>query len=856
MTEQITLNIEGRKVKVDKGFLDLSPEEQNETVEEIAGSLGLEPANSGYMAQLNQGIAEGTGGLLDLLNPFDTPAVANVFGSDFSTGSAQTGIENLMDASGVERAEGDPEGFWANFTRGAGQAAGTAPFAGVATQAMRGAPGLIGSVSDDMAQGLNTVRGFASEVLAGGGARAAESAAEEAGLPEWAQTGAAIVGGVGTAALPWTVRRTPTAIGARKLGSAMKGAMMPYTESGAREVARKRVQELAGGQDRAAQMARDIQNGSELGLTPAQRTQDPNMLGIEQTAARQSPALRDRLEKRMAGSLENADSTIRGMGGDVADAQNFFSQRREEARSAIAGHVDRATRGALRPSVRNPESINSERVSGQIRQAEKQADVEETRMWDAVPKGAQVGTAGARRVANEIIQATPRAQQDDIPAKVRELLGEGSNAPFGEFETVAEMHGLYSELRRVARSAMAGSDQNRNKARIANTVADAILNDLGASAGETAIGRAINAARAYSAAKHEIFDQGTVGRLLKRTLDGDEQVAPQLSLERSLGRGGTAGKVAVEDIRRATDTDEMDEAIEDFLRSRFDRAAFKADGSFSDTGARNFLRDNAETLERMPYLRDTLEEAAETQRRAAAVSSRAGRVLKDMEKPSKSASAAFTQSAPENAIDEVFKSRRPSVAARQLAATARKDKTGAALDGLKGAVGDFLIRRSTTPSGLSGQKMREFLQSPENRLAIMSVFKPNEIRRFDIIATELGKLENARKAAPDIGALSNRSPNRIIEYAARIIAARQGAQAGGSGGGSIQTAQMASGRVKALLGNLQNDKAEQLLIDAVEDPELFRLLLVDPGRVELKPDQVNRLAPYFTGALAGSNSSE
>ena len=30
---------------------------------------------------------------------------------------------------------------------------------------------------------------------------------------------------------------------------------------------------------------------------------------------------------------------------------------------------------------------------------------------------------------------------------------------------------------------------------------------------------------------------------------------------------------------------------------------------------------------------------------------------------------------------------------------------------------------------------------------------------------------------------------------------------------------------------LQNDKAEQMLIDAVEDPELFRLLLIDPGRV-------------------------
>lgn len=38
-----TLNIQGRKVKVGDEFLSLSPEEQNETVEEIAASLNLQP---------------------------------------------------------------------------------------------------------------------------------------------------------------------------------------------------------------------------------------------------------------------------------------------------------------------------------------------------------------------------------------------------------------------------------------------------------------------------------------------------------------------------------------------------------------------------------------------------------------------------------------------------------------------------------------------------------------------------------------------------------------------------------------------------------------------------------------------
>lgn len=55
--------------------------------------------------------------------------------------------------------------------------------------------------------------------------------------------------------------------------------------------------------------------------------------------------------------------------------------------------------------------------------------------------------------------------------------------------------------------------------------------------------------------------------------------------------------------------------------------------------------------------------------------------------------------------------------------------------------------------------------------------------------------EPSRSRCKQHGGLSPRSPNRIIEMAARIIAARQGAKAGGGGGASIQTAQMASARV-------------------------------------------------------------
>ena len=54
---------------------------------------------------------------------------------------------------------------------------------------------------------------------------------------------------------------------------------------------------------------------------------------------------------------------------------------------------------------------------------------------------------------------------------------------------------------------MAGNDQNKNRARIANEVAEAVLKDLGAVDASTEAGRAINQAREFSAQMHETFDR-------------------------------------------------------------------------------------------------------------------------------------------------------------------------------------------------------------------------------------------------------------------------------------------------------------------------------------------------------------
>ena len=70
-----------------------------------------------------------------------------------------------------------------------------------------------------------------------------------------------------------------------------------------------------------------------------------------------------------------------------------------------------------------------------------------------------------------ILIITVWAQKSDIPFEVNSFLKQKDT------QSVAEMIGLYSKLRETARNAMSGTSKQKNTARIANTVAEAILKE-------------------------------------------------------------------------------------------------------------------------------------------------------------------------------------------------------------------------------------------------------------------------------------------------------------------------------------------------------------------------------------------
>lgn len=843
-----TLNIEGRKVKVDDSFLSLSPEQQEATIEEIASSLGVKGAQHPIMSQVNRGIADGVGGLVDLINPFD----GDEFG--FSTGSAKDGLQDAMQAGGVEVAQGEAKGFADNFWRGAGAgAAGMAPAAKGLQLAQR-APGMVGAIAQRLAPQAATTGGAATEMLAAGTGRGSGELLEQAGAPEWAQQTAEIAApAVALPALGATARgvgrvasKAPGAALARRTAQEVKRGVLPMTQQGAEEVAAERLRGLVGGEERAAELGRRIEADNDLGLTPAQQTGDPNLLGLEAQAMRENPLLREALEANKAASREKAATAIDATTGDVQDATGYFERRLDGFRKSLNAQAvwakakAGATEAGTRPNA--TETENSTRVVDAIQGQLNTALKREGALWNAVPRGAKVGTGNARTAAQNVTDSIPYAQREDIPKAVSDIL---SADVYAEGATVNDMHGAYSKLRQVARTAMAGTDQNKNRARIANEVAEAILKDLGAVDGATDIGRKINAARAYSRALHETFDQGTVGKVLNRTIDGDGTIAPETALGRTVGRGGAVGKVSADDLEKAAP--EGGAAIGDFLKGRFAATMRDASGTYTPKRAREWMRNNSELMEDYPSLRGEFAKALQSSDSASAFAARAEARIKLADK---SAAAQFAGTKDGKAVLSIIGADNPAKQARAVVSTARKDPTGKALAGVKAAFSDHLIAGATSKDGaLSGKGLLALMQDKQMQSAMAQVFDSGEVARLRRIAVQLAKVD--AKPAADVGNVMDSPANKIVEMVVRIAAARHGgSMGGGSMGGSIQTANIFTERARKALRNLTNDRARQLLLDAVEDPELFKELLRTPASIRLSGAKKSRLAPYLIGAGA------
>lgn len=826
------------------------------------------PAN-GFLGQFNKTVADA----VDFVNPFDNEAWANVAGGRFQTPSAGEMMQSLPFGGAAVADDSDPDNL--SGAAGKGLAQGAIAFLPI----MKGLQALGQSASvgpavrafaDDALRSMQSATGLGLEAAGAATSEVAREKVEQEGGGDTAQAAAAMLAPLGVAAAVPAARAIggqalnaaealpvsgPIVGAARRFPGQVAAAVAPYTSTGARRVAERQMVELAGGRERAAEIAARTTGENPLNLTPAQMANDPNFLALEQQAGRDDAALGQRLRDRAQTSVDVARQEIGGMGGDAAQAQATIADQQRRYEVELQARVDdvitRTNDAVAGIQPLRPNSQNSTEVMDLVYRELDNALTREKELWAAVPMDVAVPTGAAREALEREIANTSRAQADDIPQIARTLLSEEGG--LGDQTTVRELHGLYSKLREISRNARAGNNTNPNMARIADAVADGILQDLDATPlAQSPAGRAINEARDFSAALHKTFDQGEVGRLLTKTNDGDTSTAPELALSRTVGRSGERGLVGDRDLSTAT-LGQSEPFVADYLRGAFSGRAFNASGEFTALGARAFMRDNAELLARYPQLRRDIQEAVEDRVSAEDFAGRVATAIQGARDKRVSAAARFVDGPPEKAFEAILADQNPARAAAKLVAAARKgDPSGEALAGIKGAFSDYLIGRVFSTKNLQnvadGDKAVNIMAQPKVAAALRTMFSPAELGRLRSITRQLAKLQESQRTQREMGELVETRANRLVEYAARVVAARQGAQLGG-GMASLQTAQMASSRMREALGYLASDKASQLMADAVEDPELFRALLLEISPKNEK-QIIGKLWPYLSGAVA------
>lgn len=777
-----------------------------------------------------------------------------------------------------EAADDPSEVFFREIGAGA---ASLIPFVGAARMAQQA--GRSGKVAQTLREAAETIgrRPVASSTIegasiagAGGGAAGGRAVSGDSEAAPAMEALGAIAGGLSPAA----ALALPSA---GKLGlRAGRAAIDPFTREGSKIRAAKRVQGLTSDPSQAAEniatQADELPDAARQ-IPPAIRTGEKRLIGLQRRLADEDPSLERSLGRRTQAARESATD----LGETRPEAgREFISQRRQQAmnrlQQAAARAQGRAEDRISKIRSDTPQADSSRIVREEIEKALGAARAEENRLWSAVPQDVNRRTAQTRQTLKSIKdQMGKLSDPEDFPAFLREGQGKIKGT-----ESVKELQDFRSRVLREIRAERAKDAPNRTKIANLERVQEALLTDLGANPENIKKGgQALRDALDFSRTLNQRFTQGPIGRILGYERRGGPSVSGSEVLGRTVGRGGETGGEELDAIRRAVEGEDGEaaaqalnrvirqvteggeparQAISQFVRRNFTAQAINPDGTISPGAARRFMERNREVLRRMPELRQELDTAIQAGEQSTRAGQRLDRMTRQLSNKARSRMALYLDASPDRAMKRVLESSDPRKSARSLVNSAKKDESGLAVKGLKDEFVQHLFREAETGSVneagekmVSGRRLRRLLNNPQVKKSASEFLNESERKRLNQIAGTLSRLEAGEGQVPSVNRAMEDLASNILEIPGRVFGAQTGSRlSSGSGpGGSLQTAQIFSSKVKDLLRSTFQDKAREILTDAVQDPELMRDLLTRPTS-RAKARQVEQRLNAWLGTVA------
>lgn len=398
----------------------------------------------------------------------------------------------------------------------------------------------------------------------------------------------------------------------------------------------------------------------------------------------------------------------------------------------------------------------------------------------------------------------------------------------------------------------------------------------------------LDAARTATRERVETFDNKTLGPMRRRPAYTAPYDMAAESVPAKVFFGRPESARAIDQYRRAVGQEVADQQIQQYAVSRLRQAAFNADGSVNPSKLDTWRRSHAEALDKLPALRQQVDELAHSARGLADRTEAATRIGKAAAKVSNAqiAEAArrqrlMTDAAQRSRLGKVMNADSADAVVKQIGSVfARKDAGAEMLKlnlatrgdpearaGLRRAVVDHILGKfvGNAEAGTSGQSLikgeafQTFVKEKAGALRAAG-FSDDEIKTVQNIAADIRR-SNRSISALRIPGGSNTAQDIYAaaksDAASSILSRLLGAYAAG---GSIVS--VVGGKMASALREAGFQSVDDILADALLNPTRAKLLLqkiptrTDSGAIDRLAELYRRMPVATAGTMQGEGDRQ
>lgn len=706
------------------------------------------------------------------------------------------------------------------------------------------------------------IRGAAQRPLAFAGTEALTSTAAGtgAGLAEiiapgdpTARTVGELVGGTAAALSPGL--NLPTIL---REGRRLYRSVKPGQEGLQREAAEIIQREVT---DPQKTLKRLEQIPISKSLTSGQITGDPGLLAIENTLIKESNQVKGDIGARIKKSFKDFNDEYKKIvqTGDPQEIRKASQNRLEIINSYLNNKINNAVKSVDDLSAnafatdKNKETINLE-ARKVIDSSLKDANTTEKQLWGKINNNLPVNITNFKKALRDVIDN--KADEEIINPRI---IQRSKSLEDKDFLTLGNLQKSRSFYLDEARKATANNDFNN--ARKYKLLAQEILQDFNSIKPQNEIDKInYDNARDYTKLKNELFRKPAVAKILGRRPSGEKVIREEQTLS-SLTVPKDNGKYSLKELRKAAELDitigeetfkspkrynEMELLQNDMLRILAGETV-NYRGGINLKNLENFVKQFEPSL-RDAGLYDKFSNINEARRIAENVSKVANKKTKAFN--AKSFTSQVVNGNIDNIINRVINtSNNPTADITSLAAITRNKGR----QGLQYSIMQNLLENSSLSKNnetiISGIKLNSILnkitetgESLGDVLVRTNLISKQQKNSLDALIEKSNVFENALNNTEMIDNLIGKE-SPIYDLLLRIAGSNIGA-AGAVGqvsGSPLVAAQAGSRAAKTLLNQMPRAKVQQILIEAMKNPNLMKILLTKPTNINrrLLTNQIN-----------------